>query len=213
MTNSIERHYQQLVKEFGDTAKAAQYSSRESQFRRFAALARIADLKGKRILDFGCGTASLFEYLDSVGQAPAFYCGVDIVRDFFPHARIKVPKGHFCHPDELGEMRFDYAFVSGVFNNRRRGNRKFWRESVKSLYSRCDVGVAFNMMSTYVDYRDPKLFYEHPMSAFDFVKRNVTPYVTLYNDYLPKEGSVPFEFVIFAYRKPAELSGVACALQ
>lgn len=212
MTSRIADHYRNLIGKHGDSAEAAQYSSRESQFRRFAALARIANLKGKRVLDFGCGTASFAEYLKLVGQTPAFYCGVDIVPEFFEHARIKVPAGHYCHPDELGKMRFDYAFVSGVFNNRRKGNRKFWQETVKSLFARCDVGVAFNMMSKYVDYRDSKLFYEDPLKAFDFIKCHVTPYVALYNDYLPKEGSVPFEFMIFAYHKPVELSVAACEL-
>lgn len=205
MTSSINNHYRALLKTHGDSAEAAQYSSRESQFRRFAALARIADLRGKRVLDFGCGTASFAEYLFSIGQTPAFYCGVDIVDEFFEHARIKVPSGQFYRPEALGNERFDYAFVSGVFNNRRRGNRKFWQETVKSLFDRCDRAVAFNLMSTFVDYRDPSLFYENPARAFTFVKSEVTPYVTLSHDYLPKSGSIPFEFVIFAFRNPSSL--------
>jgi len=200
VTNRLAQHYRALLEAYGDSAEAAQYSSRESQFRRFAALARIADLRGKRILDFGCGTASFAEYLQSIGQAPALYHGVDIVPDFFEYARAKTPDGRFCHPEDIGDARFDYAFVSGVFNNRRRGNRKFWQETVTSLFDRCDGGVAFNMMSTHVDYRDPSLFYENPARAFTFVKEQVTPYVSLMHDYRPKEESIPFEFTIFAYR-------------
>lgn len=205
MAQKIANHYRKLLAQHGDSAEAAQYSSRESQFRRFAALARIDDMKGKRVLDFGCGTASLHEYLAAIGQAPAQYHGVDIVPEFFDMARQKVPNGRFSHPDDLGDARFDYAFVSGVFNNKRRGNRTFWQQTVKALFDRCDLGLAFNMMSTHVDYRDPGLFYEDPARAFTFVKREVTPFVTLVHDYLPKEGSVPFEFAIFVHRVPADL--------
>lgn len=207
MTSRLADHYRALLGQHGDSPAAAQYSSRESQFRRFAALARIGNLKGKRILDFGCGTGSLHEYLVSIGQAPAFYHGVDIVSEFFEHAYQKVPRGRFTHPDKLTNDRFDYAFISGVFNNRRRGNRKFWQESVRNLFSRCDEGLAFNMMSSHVDYRDSQLFYEDPGNAFNFVKREVTPFVSLNHDYLAKFGSIPFEFSIFAYRTPNELLG------
>lgn len=205
MTSRLVAHYRALLDQHGDSAEAAQYSSRESQFRRFAALARIGDLRGKRILDFGCGTGSLHEYLVSIGQTPAFYHGVDIVSEFFEHARQKVPGGRFTHPEELTDDRFDYAFVSGVFNNRRRGNRKFWQDNVRHLFDRCDVGLAFNMMSAHVDYRDPGLFYEDPARAFNFVKREVTPFASLCHDYLPKLGSIPFEFAVFAYRAPSDL--------
>jgi len=205
MSHRMTDHYRMLLAKYGDSAEAAQYSSRESQFRRFAALARIGDLRGKRVLDFGCGTGALHDYLVTVGQMPALYHGVDIVSEFFDIARQKIPGGQFCHPDTLGDARCDYAFVSGVFNNRKRGNRKFWQESVRSLFARCDIGLAFNMMSTHVDYRDPSLFYENPAIAFTYVKREITPFVSLNHDYLPKPGSVPFEFVIYAYRAPSEL--------
>ncbi|KPQ06133.1 MAG: Methyltransferase domain [Rhodobacteraceae bacterium HLUCCA12] len=206
MTRRIEDHYRTLLRDHGDSAEAAQYSSRESQYRRFAALAPIADLSGRQILDFGCGTASLHDYLVGIGQPPAHYTGVDVVTEFFDIARQKVPGGVFCHPDALGDAEFDYAFVSGVFNNRRKGNRAFWQETVQSLFARCRGGVAFNMMSTYVDFQDPGLFYEQPERAFGFVKRAVTPYVVLRHDYLPKPGSVAFEFAIYAYRNPPELT-------
>lgn len=205
MTRRIEDHYRTLLKEHGDSAEAAQYSSRESQFRRFAALAPIADLRAASVLDFGCGTASFAEYLSSIGQTPAHYTGVDVVTEFFDLARKKVPQGHFCHPDALGDQSFDYAFVSGVFNNRRSDNRKFWHDTIVSLFARCRGGVAFNLMSTYVDYRDPGLFYESPERAFSFLKRHVTPYVVLRHDYLPKQGSIPFEFALYAYRIPPDL--------
>jgi SAM-dependent methyltransferase len=205
MSRRLEDHYRALLSEHGDSHLAAQYSSRNSQFLRFASLARITDVSGLRVLDFGCGTAALGQYLLGVGQVPSLYYGVDIVTDFFAAARRNVPTGRFSHPDELGEERFDVAFVSGVFNNRRRGNRNFWKETVSSLFDRCDIGVAFNLMSTYVDYRDPALFYEEPEAAFRYVKKHVTPYVSLSHNYLLKSGSVPFEFTMFAYRDAVEL--------
>lgn len=206
MSEEIKKHYQKLLLEHGDAAESAQYSSRDSQFRRFAALARIGNIRGMRILDYGCGTACLRDYLRQINQEPSWYHGVDIVEDFFDIACKKVPNGFFSLPDQMGAENYDYAFISGVFNNIRSGNRAFWQETVASLFLRCEVGVAFNLMSTYVDYQDPSLFYEDPCLAFDFVKRHITPYVSINHDYLAKEGSIPFEYTIFAYRNPALLT-------
>lgn len=204
MNRRIEEHYRALVRDHGDSHLAAQYSSRESQMRRFASLARIGDVSGRSVLDFGCGTAALWQYFASRATRPALYRGVDIVEDLLDVAAQNCPSGRFTTPDGLGDERFDYVFVSGVFNNRRAGNRRFWQSTVADLFARTDLGLAFNLMSTYVDYRDDALFYERPERVFTFVKEHLTPYVTLHHDYLVKDGSVPFEFTVLALRQPPD---------
>lgn len=205
MNRRIEEHYRELFRDHGDSHLAARHSSRESQMRRFASLARIGDVTGRSVLDFGCGTAALWQYFVSRSTLPALFRGVDIVEDLLDVAAQNCPSGRFTTPDGLGDERFDYVFVSGLFNDRRAGSRRFWQSTVTDLFARTDVGLAFNIMSTYVDYRDDVLFYERPERAFAFIKEHLTPYVTLHHDYLAKEGSVPFEMTLFAYREPAEL--------
>ena len=205
MSRAIAAHYRSLLKEHGDTAAAAQYSSRASQERRFAVLSMVGDLRGASVLDYGCGSAHLATFLKARGQAPARYTGVDIVDELLEMARAKHPEGHFGRPDDVLDHKFDYVLVSGVFNNRRRDNRRFYSETLKGLFGLCTRGLAFNMMSTYVDYRDPALFYEAPERVLGFVKRELTPYVVLRHDYEVKPGVVPFEFAVFAYRQPLTL--------
>jgi len=200
MPDRIAAHYRSLLKQHGDRAEAAQYSSRESQERRFEQLIRIGPLQGCRVLDFGCGTAHLATYLHERGIA-VHYTGVDIVDEFLDVARNKHPGHRFGRFEQFESERFDYTFASGVFNNRRRDNRKFYQHWVRMLFEVCERGLAFNMMSAYVDYRDDGLFYEQPERAFRFVKRNVTPFVTLLHDYEVKPGVIPFEFVVQAHRK------------
>jgi hypothetical protein len=136
-------------------------------------------------------------------RAPASYAGVDIVEELLALGRAKHPQARFCKIEDVAGERFDYVFVSGVFNNRRRGNRKYYEETLRTLFALCRRGVAFNMMSAYVDYRDPALFYESPERVFAFVKRELTPYVCLRHDYEIKAGVIPFEFAVFAYREPS----------
>jgi hypothetical protein len=200
--DKISKHYRNLFLKHGDSPLSAQYSSRESQFNRFKSLVRIGNLTGKKILDFGCGTASLAEFLEQAGQKPSYYHGVDIVEDFFETAKRKIPYGVFTHPNRVWDSRFDYTFVSGVFNNKRSNNRKFWQDTITKLFSITDIGMAFNMMSIYVDYKDSQLFYEKPETVFKFIKKNITPYVSILNDYIVKDVKVPFEFTVLCYRYP-----------
>lgn len=202
MSKRVADHYRQLLASSGDTAAAAQYSSRESQEARFLHLARIGTLEGMSVLDFGCGTGHLATWLAARGTSVR-YAGVDVVDELLAAARAKHPRHRFGPLEDFAGERFDYVLISGVFNNRRRGNRLFWQDSVRQLFARCDRGLAFNMMSTYVDYRDPELFYERPETAFAYVKRHLTPFVRLVHDYEVKPGVVPFEFCIHALRSPA----------
>jgi SAM-dependent methyltransferase len=200
--DQIIAHYRELLEKHGDTAAAAQYSSRESQERRFRQLARIGDLQGSRVLDFGSGSGHLATWLEAQG-IELRYTGVDIVPELLEVGRTKHPRHRFGRLEEFAGERFDYVLVSGVYNNRRDDNREFWQASVRELFALCERGLAFNMMSTYVDYEDPALFYEDPARAFAFVKKELTPYVNLVHDYLVKDGSIPFEFCVQALRSPA----------
>lgn len=201
-TDRLRDHYHALLQRHGDTAEAAQYSSRESQERRFLQLMRIGDLRGSRVLDFGCGTGHLATFLRDRGIGVA-YTGVDVVEELLNVGRAKHPQHRFGQLADFAGESFDYVLVSGVYNNRRSDNRLFWQSSVRELFALCDRGLAFNMMSAYVDFEDSNLFYEKPETAFAFVKQELTPFVNLLHDYEVKPGVIPFEFCIQALKAPA----------
>ena len=206
MNTELIEHYRGLLRNHGDSFEAAQYSSRESQEARYRILTQVGDLQGKRVLDFGCGSGHLATYLEEQGLR-CRYTGVDIVEDFFPIARAKHPEQRFGRWEDFQHERFDYVLVSGVFNNRMPDNESFLSETLEMLFGVCDQALSFNLMSTYVDYQDPGLWYVSPEKVFTIVKR-LTPFITLRNDYVVKQVSVPFEFAVYAYRDPrAAFSG------
>jgi hypothetical protein len=83
--------------------------------------------------------------------------------------------------------RADFSFVSGTFNVRMEADEAAWAKYVcdtllhlKEMSAR---GFAFNLLSTYVDWKAEKLFYADPLFFFDFCKRHVSPRVSLLHDY------------------------------
>ena len=197
--NDLTTHYRYLLQQHGDSPEAVQHSSQESQEARFRILSEIADLNGKRVLDFGCGTAHFASYLKEL-DIDCTYVGVDIVPEFLDIAKAKHPAHSFGDWSDFMDEEFDFAFASGVFNNKMIDNKSFYESTLTALFERVRGGVAFNMMSTYVDFQVDELFYASPEEIFAFAK-SLTPYVTLRHDYLVKAKSVPFEFAIYAYRQ------------
>lgn len=197
----IRAHYAQLLAQHGDGPAAAQYSSKASQEARYAILAQVAPLGGTHVLDWGCGTGHLATWL-AEQRIDCRYTGVDVVPELLGVARVKHPSHRFGALDDFEGERFDWALVSGVFNNKREDNLSFFQDNLRALWSRCDRGIAFNLMSTWVDYEDPGLWYARPEDVFSFMK-SLTPYVTVRNDYVVKSSPVPFEFAVYAYRLPS----------
>jgi SAM-dependent methyltransferase len=196
----ISKHYRHLLAMHGDTPQAVQYSCAQSQERRFKILTEIGDIQNKKVLDFGCGTGQLGKYLESQGIEIEYY-GTDIVDEFLSLCNTKFPNGIFKQFSSLPKIKFDYIFISGVFNNKILNNRKFYKETLRKLFPMCKYGIAFNMMSAYVDYQDSELFYEYPENVIRFIKREITPFVTLRNDYEVKSGVVPFDFTAYVYQR------------
>jgi SAM-dependent methyltransferase len=196
----LAQHYRDLLLKHGDSPEASQYSNRETQEKRFEILLQIGNLEGKKILDFGCGTGHLATYIKQKGISVT-YTGVDIVEDLFEVLRQKHPEHIFCKFSDIADQKFDYVLISGVFNNKIDDNRDFYQRTIKQCFSMVSEGLAFNMMSYYVDFYDPELFYEKPELVFEFLKKNVSPYITLRNDFQIKDGVIPFEFAAYVYRK------------
>lgn len=198
-TNNLHSHYRELFHKYGDSPEAVQYSSLESQERRFEILIQVGDLAGKKILDFGCGTGQFGSYLKKNGINFQYY-GVDIVDEFLDLCKSKHPEGNFGFMNDFDNQEFDYIFVGGVFNNKITDNRSFYQQTIRNLFKKTKIALSFNMMSAYVDFQSPDLYYEYPEEVFSFLKKEVTPFVTIRNDYQVKYGIVPFDFTAYAYR-------------
>lgn len=200
MNDALLKHYQGLWQTHGDTPATAQYSSRTSQEARYKILSEVADLNGTRVLDWGCGTGHLATWLHQRG-IHCQYTGVDIVPDLLELGRKKHPNHRFGEMSDFASETFDWILISGVFNNRIEDNESFFREQINILWNKCSQGMSFNLMSSWVDFEDPELWYATPEKIFAYVK-SITPFVTIRNEYLVKDVKVPFEFAVYAYRNP-----------
>jgi SAM-dependent methyltransferase len=199
---ALEEHYSRLAREHGDSPRAAQWSSVETQEARMAVLAEIGDLRTAKVLDFGCGTGHLLSVLRGRGFAGE-YVGYDLSAEMIAIARKKYPDARFEARDVLAAgmpERFDYVLASGVFNNGFADGWKLLTTLLPVLHAACDRGLAFNALSTYVDFFDDGLYYADPERVFRFCKEHLSPLVVLRHDYQVKPEAPPFEFTVYVRR-------------
>jgi SAM-dependent methyltransferase len=189
----VEALYTANLAEHGTTSASVGWPDAAAQRLRFDKLAHViaADPPAGEVTinDWGCGYGAMFPYLD---QRPDIrlggYYGYDISADMLAAARAFVddPRATWVHGADVTETA-DYSFVSGTFNVRMRASEEAWKghieDMLRELAQHSRRGFAFNLLTTYVDWRQDDLFYADPTHFFRFCRENLSHYVTLLHDY------------------------------
>jgi len=199
----IQEIFSARIAKYGDTPQSAEHLDRATQEKRMDLIAEVAPLEDAKILDFGCATGHLLTFLRERHGFAGEYVGYDITQEMIDIAAAKFPDARFECRNILEEgvpEDFDYVFISGTFNDLTPHNWNLMQSALKALYPRTRKAIAFNNLTTYVDYFDDHLFYVSPEQVFRFCKEELSPCVTLRHDYQVKEGSMPYEFTTYVYR-------------
>jgi SAM-dependent methyltransferase len=151
------------------------WESEEAQRLRFDMLLSSVDLKGKVLLDVGCGTGNLPEYIRSRGISVK-YTGVDILDKMIEKAKSKQLDADFFLADIFKDNifkdnSFDVIYSSGIFNLNLGNNREFLTNAL-DLFLRLSSGaVVFNLLHYASPDREDKYFYFHPDEISEILER------------------------------------------
>lgn len=202
----IADHYVNCFKQHGDTAKGVDWPNEEDLMKRFQVMLgviREKDLSGERILDFGCGTAKLFDYINQSDQQVKEYVGLDIAPEFVNYCKNKYPKNKFIQHDVIvqGDLpsNFDYILMNGVFTEKRTMSFnemwEFFQELITKIFPFADKGIAFNVMSADVDWERDDLFHLPLDKLSQFLCSKLSRHFIIRNDY------GLYEYTVYLYKK------------
>ena len=184
----VEALYTANLAEHGTSSASVGWPDADAQRLRFDKLAYVIDDDAPiTVNDWGCGYGAMFRYLDERFTLGG-YTGYDISTEMLDAARRFVgdPRAAWVQGSEVTEAA-DYSFVSGTFNVRMEASDAAWQryveDALKLLAQRSRRGFAFNLLTTYVDWRKDDLFYADPAHFFGFCRENISRYVTLLHDY------------------------------
>jgi len=188
--DGIRDLYEGNLAEHGLTSKSVGWRDEASQRLRFERLASVIDTATPfTVNDWGCGYGAMFGYLDEVAGANLrSYTGYDISDEMLVAAkqRCDPSRSRFLLGPEVTEPA-DYTLVSGTFNVKLEASDAEWDAYVKRhlelMFAKSTRGLAFNLLTSYVDWKVERLFYADPKDFFDFCKTRLSRYVTLSHDY------------------------------
>ena len=187
----VRRLYVESLQEHGATSRAVGWRDENSQRLRFDKLTGVVDATSSSITvnDLGCGYGAMFDFLAArFDRGLTGYLGIDISDEMIATARARVTdrRATFVQGNLLMHEA-DYTFISGTFNVKMNASTEQWTRYIETaleqVAARSSKGFAFNLLSTYVDWRVDHLYYGDPCYFFDFCRRRLSRYVTLLHDY------------------------------
>jgi SAM-dependent methyltransferase len=190
----VESLYSDYVRRHGLDSRSVGWRDEATHRLRFDKLVQglVPDASSEpfTVNDLGSGYGAMFRYLDQrFGKRLAHYRGYEI-----SDAMIEASRAFVANDDrveiikaEVPQQSADYSFVCGTFNVKLQTSDADWDALVKDMILRVAEqstrGFAFNLLTSYVDWKEPHLFYADPTHYFDFCKRNVSSTVALLHDY------------------------------
>ena len=189
--NTVNTYYTGKIKNHGPTPQGVDWNGEESQFMRFEQLTKnaVSEKNKVSILDYGCGFGSLIKFLESK-KLNFDYTGFDISDSMLEESAKVFPDKKYKWTNKIdSQSKFDYVFLSGIFNVKLEISESEWIEYVKEslalINSITKKEFSFNMLTSYSDkeYMKDYLYYAKPEYWFGHCKTNVSKKVVMNHDY------------------------------
>lgn len=201
----LVEHYETCFEEHGATAKGVDWPDEKDLATRFEVM---TDLfrpapEGFRLLDLGCGPGLLLDHIAGGPLAARIdYLGIDLSEMMIQSAKSRHPYQHFqardLLTDPLPEQSVDYVIMNGVLTEKRELSQAemvaFAKEIISAAYQSARIGVAFNVMSTQVDWMRDDLFHWSCDELLGFVTKELSRHAVIRADY------GLYEYTTYLYR-------------
>lgn len=199
-------HYEACFLKYGDSPKGMDWPNQEDAVLRYQIMLDLIELNNDNervsLLDFGCGTSHLLEYMRIIDINNIDYSGLDISPLCIETSQKKFPEITYYNLDILENSEqipsFDYIVCNGIFTEKRELSfEEMWAYTQKMLpliFSKAEKGIAFNMMSKAVDWERWDLFHLSTDLLIDFMTKELSRNFIIRNDY------GLYEFTVYLYK-------------
>ncbi len=202
---NIIAHYECCLEKYGDTHLGVDWPKKEDvniRYRVMLEVIREDRSKKVNLLDFGCGASHLYEYLLRNKLNNIDYSGLDLSEKFIRLSRTKFPSVNYYCVDILDEHTwipdFDYIVMNGVFTEKNilsfAEMFAYFKHVIGRLFSKARAGIAFNVMSSHVDWERDDLFHLPLDTLADFLTKELGRNFVIRNDY------GLYEYTVYVYR-------------
>lgn len=204
ISNNLKLHYEECFKKFGATSEGIDWGNDINKlFIRYDKMLElfINDTSvEKSLLDVGCGYAGFYEYIKN-NQININYSGIDIVQEMIQHAKNKNPTiKELIHDDFLDfnfNKTYDYIICNGILTQKLETSNMdmdiYANKLIKKMYQLSNIGIAFNIMTTKVNFFSNNLYYRNPSELMAYCMSEITNKIKIDHTYL-------YEYTVYLYK-------------
>jgi SAM-dependent methyltransferase len=196
--------YRAWLEEKGDTPEGVGWTQPNQAPIRYKVMLEVIKKYPTSILDFGCGTAALLDYIKILGVRDIVYYGIDILPESISiatkkHPEAKIVCADIIRNDELLQgCPAEYAIINGLFTYKYNSSFEemweFLQVIMGKLFHHASKGLAINLMSKAVDWERDDLFHMPVGTITDFITKNLTRHYVIRHDYKL------YEYTIYLYK-------------
>jgi SAM-dependent methyltransferase len=202
----IITHYENCLDKYGDTHLGVDWPNPTDAFTRYQVMLDVIREKGSSrisLLDFGCGASHLYNYILANKLSYIDYAGLDISEKFIRLSKRKYPEiSYYCVDILQSSLKlptFDYIVLNGVFTEKQELSHdemwKYFKQVVLKIFRQAHNGIAFNVMSSHVDWERQDLFHLPMDKLVAFLVEEVSRDFIIRNDYQL------YEYTTYVYRR------------
>lgn len=189
----ISEYYDNLAQKHGNSYRACDYGSEDSQLKKFSAFLNFFNNDSIDILDVGCGVGDFYKFLIK-NFASVSYEGIDLSEKMVSLCKEKHENVLFTQRSILEYTdRKEYCIANGIFYLIQENPEEKMKEVVTHMFDISTRGIAFNSLSSLSTKQEKNEFYADPVKTFEFCSK-LTSKVVLKHDYLPHD------FTIYMYK-------------
>lgn len=191
ISSTLAGHYAATFARHGATSAGVDWGEQQdNHLLRLKKMLRLVELgpapgQAASILDAGCGYGALCDEL--VSAYPRLeYTGIDLCPEMVACGQKRHPRSRWIVGDLIdiqGNERFDYVVANGVFTQKLGTStdsmEAYLRTQVTTMFRLARIGIAFNVMTSYVNFRAPNLFYADPADLFSWCSKHLSPVVCI----------------------------------
>ena len=202
----IISHYEDCLERYGDSHLGVDWPNlvdAETRYQVMLEVIRGALTSKISLLDFGCGASHMYEYIQRKNLEHIDYSGLDISEKFIELSKKKFPAIPYYCLDILQDHselpKFDFVIMNGVFTEKRElpfdEMYEYFQKMIMQIFEYARVGIAFNVMSTHVDWERDDLFHLPMDLLAAFLVKNMSRDFVIRNDYQL------YEYTTYVYRR------------
>jgi len=205
ISKALAEHYAEKFSAHGATSEGVDWGPDEAKaflrYEKMLAVVNFGREKHATLLDVGCGYGGLRQYAIQK-NLDLDYTGIDVAENMIEWANKNLSDGRFIHGDILDykfNREFDYVVCNGILTQKLEATGlemdRFASRLIRRMFSLCKLGVAFNVMTTKVNYFSNNLYYRNPAEMFAWCLSEITSHVKLDHSY------PLYEYTVYLYRK------------